>query len=88
MDIARGELVEKELDALIERRSRKEPDPAEREALWKASVRRHHETIRRRNKALWYGWHMDQAERHRRALEALIDHHETQAARLCQEGTP
>ena len=39
MDIAKGE---RELDAMIERRSRKgEVDPDEREELWKESVRRH-----------------------------------------------
>ena len=39
MDIARGEMVEKELDAMIERRSRNgETDPDERAELWKASV--------------------------------------------------
>lgn len=40
MDIVRGELVEKQLDSLIERRSRNgELDPDEREELWKESVR-------------------------------------------------
>jgi len=30
------------------------------------------------------GWHMDQAERHRRTLEALISHHETKAEKLLE----
>jgi hypothetical protein len=42
VDIAHGELVEKELDILIERRSRKgEVDPDEREEDYKGSVRRY-----------------------------------------------
>ncbi len=79
--------VDQDLDRLISRRASQDhrPDPDEQEELWKASVRRHHEAIRRRNRALWYGWHMDQVERHRRTLEDLIAHHEQQAARLCRE---
>ena len=42
MDIAHGELVEKELDILIERRSRKgEVDPDELEPSYAESVRRY-----------------------------------------------
>jgi hypothetical protein len=41
-DISRGEATERELDALIERRSRKgEIDADEREELWKEYVRHH-----------------------------------------------
>jgi chorismate mutase len=47
MDVAQGERVEKELDAMIQRRARKgDVDPDEREELWKASVRAY--TARRR----------------------------------------
>jgi hypothetical protein len=84
VDVARGELVEKELDQMIERRSRKEPDPDEREELWKESMRaytaRRHEEMR----AAWSSYHEGQAERHRRTLEDLIAHHEMQAAKLCE----
>ena len=39
--VEHAEMVEKQLDALIERRSHKGGvDPDEREELWKASVRR------------------------------------------------
>jgi hypothetical protein len=45
MEVAHGEMVEKELNTLIERRSRKgEVDPDEREEAWKASVRRYNDT--------------------------------------------
>jgi hypothetical protein len=50
------------------------------------SERRYNEKREQENRAAWYGWHLDQAERHRRTLEDLIKHHETQAARLCEEG--
>jgi hypothetical protein len=42
VEVARGELVEKDLDAMIERRSRNgDTDPDEREELWKESLRAH-----------------------------------------------
>ncbi len=80
--------VDQDLDRLISRRASEDrsPDPDEQEELWKASARRHHEGIRRRNRALWYGWHLDQAERHRRTLEGLIARHEAEAERLLEEG--
>ena len=56
------------------------------EEAWMESERRYDEKRRRENRAAWHGWHLDQAERHRRTLEELIRHHETQAARLCEEG--
>jgi hypothetical protein len=53
-DISRGEATEKELDALIERRSRKrEIDPDEREELWKESVRRYNARRREENRVAW-----------------------------------
>ncbi len=80
-----GTSVDTELDRLISGRSDRRPDPDEQEELWKASVRRHQEAIRRHNRALWYGWHLEQAARHRRTLEDLIAHHETEAAKLCED---
>ena len=56
------------------------------EEAWMESERSYDEKRRRENLAAWHGWHLDQAERHRRTLEELIRHHETQAARLCEEG--
>ena len=85
MDIAHGELVEKELDTLIERRSRKgEVDPDEREELWKQSVRRYTARMREEMRAAWTSYHEGQAERRRRTLQDLIAHHEAQAAKLCE----
>jgi hypothetical protein len=83
MDVARGELVDKELDAMKERRSRKQ-DPDEREELWKASVRAYEEKRRRMARLEWHLHHTAQAERLRRTLEALASHHEEQAAKLME----
>jgi hypothetical protein len=81
---ARGE-VEKELDAMIERRARKgDVDPDEQEELWKASVRAYSRRRRAEMRAAWASYHEDQAERHRRTLEDLISPHEAQAAKLCE----
>jgi hypothetical protein len=86
VDIARGELVERELNAMIERRSRRK-DPDEGREAWQESeliyAARQHEAMRR----AWASYHQEQARRHRRTLEDLITHHETQAARLCDSGT-
>jgi hypothetical protein len=52
--VARGEMVEAELDRMIEKRSRKgEADPDEREDLWVESVRRYNERERRQIRAEW-----------------------------------
>ena len=85
MDVARGELVEKELDRMIERRARKgEVDLDESEELWKASVRAYEEKRRQLARYEWHLHHTAQAERLRRTLEALASHHEEQAAKLME----
>ncbi len=78
--------VDQDLDRLISRRASedRERDPVELEAGYLESVRRYNARRQRANRALWYGWHIDQAERHRRTLQQLIAHHEAQAARLCE----
>ena len=52
MDLARGEMGEKELDAMIERRSRQK-DPDEESELWQASVRRYNARQREENRLAW-----------------------------------
>ena len=85
MDIARGEMVEKQFDALIQRRARKgDVDPDEREALWQTSVRRYNARRREEMRAAWHEYHQGQAARHRVVLEKLIAHHEEQAAKLME----
>jgi len=89
MDVAQGEVVEKELTPFIEKRDkqrRKAEGARLAEESWMESERKYDEQRRRENRAAWYGGHIDQAERHRRTLENLIRHHETQAERLCEEG--
>ena len=85
MDVAQGEKVEKELDAMIERRSRQN-DPEEASEAWQESVRRFNEKRRQMARLEWHAFHCGQAERHRRTLEGLINYHETQAKRLLTEG--
>ena len=80
MDIARGEMVEKELDGMIERRSRQK-DPDEESELWQASVRAYEEKRRRMARLEWHAFHCGQAARHRAVLESLIAFHEEQAAK-------
>ena len=81
MDVARGEMVEKELDAMTERRSRQK-DLDEESEMWRESVRRHNARRREEMRAAWCEYHQGQAARHRTVLEALIARHEDEAAKL------
>ena len=83
MDVARGELVEKELDAMIERCS-PQKDSDEESELWRESMERYEACRRKQHLQAWASYHEGQAERHRRILQDLIAHHETQAAKLCE----
>jgi hypothetical protein len=84
MDIAHGELVEKELEAFIEKRSRKEPKIDAREELWKASVRRYNVSKEAERRVAWSDYHRGQAERLRRTMERLAAVHERQAIKLLE----
>jgi hypothetical protein len=86
VDMARGELVERELDAIIERRSRKK-DPDEESEAWQESERRYAARQREAMCQAWASYHAEQACCHRRTLDDLIAHHETHAARLCEDET-
>ena len=82
MDLASGEKIEKEIDAMIERRSRKgEVDPDELEPFYMESVRRYNAHRREEMRAAWCEHHQGQAARLRAVLEALIARHEEQAER-------
>ena len=80
---APGEATEAELDRLIERRSRQK-DPDEESELWQESVKRYEEERRQVARLEWHAFHCGQAERHRATLQALIEHHESEAARLME----
>jgi hypothetical protein len=84
---ALGEAVEAELDAFIEKRAALE-DPEAKEELWVRSVERYTARKQEEMRAAWCEYHQGQAARHRSILEALIEHHEKQAANLqdLQEG--
>lgn len=86
VDITRGALVEADLDRLIERRSCREPDPDEREELWKARVRAYNERQQEEMRFAWCEYHQGQAACHRATLEALISRHEAKAAKLQATG--
>jgi hypothetical protein len=80
--IARDEMVERELNAMIERRARKgDVDPDEQEELWEASVRAYTARRREEMRAAWREHHQGQAARLKTVLEELIARHEEQAER-------
>jgi hypothetical protein len=81
VDVMHGEMVEKELDRLIEGRSRQK-DPDEEHELWRESVRAYEEKRRQMARLEWHAFHCGQAARHRAVLESLIAFHEEQAAKL------
>src|SRR5215203_6454581 len=78
---APGEAAEADLTRLIERRSRQK-DAEEESELWRESVRACEEKRRQMARLEWHALHCGQAERHRDNLQALIEHHEEQAAKL------
>ena len=78
MGLARAEA---DLNALVERRAKQ----AAVEDLWEASVKKDKERRRRALRAEWYAYHVDQAERLRRTMTALVENHEAQAAALLEE---
>jgi hypothetical protein len=87
MGVAGGEMAEKQLDILITRRhDRRVADEGERQALemWQESERKYAERRREVNRQAWASFHEEQAERHRATLQALVEHHEIQTAKLCE----
>jgi hypothetical protein len=80
--VEHAEKVEKELNAFIERRSRKgEVDPDEIEPSYVESVRRFNARREQEMRAAWCEHHQGQAARLRAVLEGLIASHEEQAER-------
>ncbi len=56
----------------------------EREAMWAASAERDRERRRRDLDAERYRWHAGQAERLKRTMSELVEHHEAEARRLVE----
>jgi hypothetical protein len=80
LDTVAGEAAEKQIDAFIERRANREPDPDELEPSYAESVRRYHERQRKEVRALWYAYFCRLAESLRsraaeydRRAEALLE---------------
>ena len=85
MDVEHADMVEKQLDALIQRRARKgDVDPDELDPGYMESVRAYEEKRRQMARVEWHLHHTAQAERLRRTLEELASHHESEAARLME----
>jgi hypothetical protein len=86
VDVMRGEMVEKELDAMIERRAWEgDVDPDEIEPGYVESVRRFNARREQEMRAAWCDHHQGQAARLTATLEALIARHEEQAAKLMED---
>jgi hypothetical protein len=80
-----AEMVEKQLDAMIQRRARKgDVDPDEAEEIWRESVRRYNDRKQEQLRNEWCEYHQGQAARHRAVLESLIASHEEEAAKLME----
>jgi len=85
MDVTRGELVEKEISAFIQRRDkqRRQTEGERRaEAAWMESERRYAEKRRRKNRALWFAHYCQMAASHAR----LAEDYERRAEEPCEEG--
>ncbi len=84
MDVARADTVDRDLERLLCTRASEDtaPDPTMLEASYVESVRLFNARVRAENRAAWYSHHLDQAQRLRRVLEALVGHHEREAERL------
>ncbi len=83
LDISRGkwgdDAVDHELDRLIEKRA-EVGDPEAVAALWEASVRRHNESIRQRNRWEWVRYFDRMAANHRKLSESYAE----RAEKLCE----
>jgi hypothetical protein len=80
VDIARGEMVEKDLNAMIERRSRQK-DPEEASEAWQESVRRYNVRRREENRLAW----CDYFERLSACLRARAEEYDHRAQMLMEE---
>ena len=82
MDIAKGEQVEKELDAMITRRSRQK-DPDEEHELWQESLRRYNESRRQELRTEWRDYFCRLAA----CLRARAEEYDQRAKTLMEDRT-
>ena len=87
MEVAHTEMIEKELDAFIERRSRQSTEQRPEEVMYAESVRRYNAARSKERRAEWYAYHADQAERLRRSMTVLVAFYEDKARQLLEEGS-
>jgi hypothetical protein len=80
VDIAHGEMVERELDRLITRRSQHK-DPEEHSEVWQQSVRRYNARRREENRAAW----CDYFSRLAGSLRARAEEYDHRAQALMEE---
>jgi hypothetical protein len=80
VDIAHGELVEKELDQLITRRSKRK-DPEEASAAWQRSAERYNTRRREEHRREW----CDYFERLAGSLSARAEEYDQRAQTLMEE---
>jgi hypothetical protein len=89
VDIAKGEMVEAELDAMIRRQDeRRRQSEGERaaEALWVESVRRYNARCGEEERLERLEYHEGQIRRLSIPLEALIARHEAEAEKYRENG--
>ena len=79
MDVARAS---DQIDQLIEKRAAGREEATAAEMLWKASVRRHHEKLRRQHRAAWFAHFSALAD----SLRRSADHYERRALELLEDG--
>ena len=83
--VEHAEMVEKQLDALIQRRARKGAvDPDEAEEIWKESVRRYNARRREENRLAW----CDYFERLSACLRARAEEYDQRAQTLMETDQP
>ncbi|PLS84589.1 MAG: hypothetical protein CYG60_17130 [Actinobacteria bacterium] len=81
MDVARAS---DQIDALIVRRATQTAAENEREELWRASVRRHHDKLRTERLRDRLAYHSAMIESHSKNFEELLRRHRV-GLRLCEE---
>jgi hypothetical protein len=89
VDIARGEQVEAELDAMIRRRDteRRQTEGERRmEELWAQSVRRYNARLEADERLERLHYHEGQARRLSNTLGSLVAYHEAQAEKYRENG--
>jgi hypothetical protein len=84
----RTEKLEAEIDRIIEKRAAERRDANRIEELWKESARKVNGRRREESRALWYGYHMDQAERIERVASEIAAGHRERAEELMSENQP